>query len=70
MHTVVPSLRPVRSRVSPAGTSMLLRVMVEQEVLPDLASAAEVKVQESRALSSTGTAATSAAPTVAAMTED
>lgn len=43
--TVVPLFRPVRSRVSPAGTVIPLRTMSEQEVLLALAAAASVKVQ-------------------------
>jgi hypothetical protein len=43
--TVVPEFRPVRSRVSPAGTVMPLRTMFEQAVLLELAAAASVKVQ-------------------------
>jgi hypothetical protein len=46
--TVVPLFRPVRSRVSPAGTVMSLRTMLVQADLPDLAAAAVVKVQELR----------------------
>lgn len=43
--TFVPVVSPVRSRVVPAGTTMLLKVMVVQEVLPLIAAAAVVKVQ-------------------------
>ena len=46
--TLVPLARLVRSRVVPAGTAMLLRVMVEQDFLFLIASAALVKVQLSR----------------------
>lgn len=44
-HTLVPSFKSVRSRVLPAGTSMPLSTMVEQEDLLALALAAEVNVQ-------------------------
>lgn len=71
--TVVPVFSPVRSRVVPAGTSTLLRVMVEQEVLLLMASAAPVlpeKVQEAREVrrevprtgSAAGAALTAVAP--------
>lgn len=43
--TVVPEFRPVRSSVSPAGTVIPLRTMLEQEVLLALALAASVNVQ-------------------------
>ena len=59
--TLVPLVSLVRSRVSPAGTVMSLRVMVEQEVLPLLAAAASVKVQED-ARSSRGAAMLAPAP--------
>jgi hypothetical protein len=50
---------------------MLSRVMVEQDVLPDFAAEAEVKVQEPRASSSAaGAAATSAEPRSAAAMDD
>lgn len=42
---MVPSFRSVRLSVLPAGTSVLLKTMVEQEDLLALALAAEVKVQ-------------------------
>jgi hypothetical protein len=42
----VPEVRPVKSRVVPAGTVMPLRIMAEQLVFPLLAAAAVVKVQE------------------------
>jgi hypothetical protein len=72
--TVVPVFSPVRSRVVPAGTTTLLRVMVEQEVLLLMAAAAPVvpeKVQEARGVrrevprtlaSAAGAALTAAAP--------
>ena len=44
-HTVEPSAASERSRVSPAGTSMLLRTTSEQLEMLSLASEAEVKVQ-------------------------
>lgn len=43
--TLVPSVKSVRSSVLPAGTSMSLRTMVEQEDLLALTLAAEAKVQ-------------------------
>ena len=49
--TVVPELRSVRSRVVPAGTATLCRVMVEQDFLFFMAFAAPLepeKVQEAR----------------------
>jgi hypothetical protein len=49
--TVVPLLSPVRSRVVPAGTATLFKVMVEQDFLFLMAFAAPLepeKVQASR----------------------
>ena len=49
--TVVPELSPVRSRVVPAGTATLFRVMVEQDFLLLMAFAAPLepeKVREAR----------------------
>lgn len=61
--TVVPSLRPVMSRVTPAATVMPLRTMFEQEALDAIAVSASVKVQPASAVAVTiegeeGTAAT------------
>ena len=42
--TVVPSVRSVMSNVVPAGTVMPLRTMLEQELLPEMAAEALVKV--------------------------
>lgn len=55
-HTLVPLFRLVKSSVVPAGTAMLLRVMVEQDALPLIAEAASVKVQELARLTSAGAA--------------
>lgn len=54
-HTVVPAVKPVKSRVVPAGTVMPLRTMLVQLVLPLMALAASVKVQLARS-SRTGAA--------------
>lgn len=43
--TVVPSVRSVRSRVSPAGTAIEDRIMVEQAAFDLTTLAASVKVQ-------------------------
>lgn len=43
--TVVPLVRPVKSKVLPAGTVMPLRTMLVQDVLLAEAEAAELKVQ-------------------------
>lgn len=44
--TLVPVVKLVKSKVVPAGTTMLLKVMVEQDFLPLATCAAVVKVQE------------------------
>lgn len=46
----MPVLRPVRSKVVPAGTAMLLSVMVVQLALLLMAVAASVNVQEARSV--------------------
>ena len=46
VHTFVPSFKSFRSKVSPAGTSMLFNTMMLQDDLLALALAAELKVQE------------------------
>lgn len=51
--TVVPSLRPVMSRVTPAATVMPLRTMFEQEALEAIAVSASVKVQPASAVAVT-----------------
>lgn len=68
--TLVPDFSPVRSRVVPAGTATLLRVMVEQEALFLMAWAAPVepeKVQEARGTRAFASGATGAALTAAAL---
>lgn len=57
--TVVPVVRPVISRVVPAGTVMPLRMMDVHEFLPAIAAEAEVKVQPLDA-AATGEAAAAA----------
>lgn len=47
--TLVPDARSFSSRLSPAGTSILLRVIVEHDLALSLAWEAEVKVQEEEA---------------------
>ena len=64
---MVPSSRSFRFRVSPAGTVMSLRTMLEQDFLLSEAVAASVKVQEERLANSearegAGAAETRAAP--------
>jgi hypothetical protein len=49
--------KKTRIRTVPAGTAMLLRVMVVQDFLPDFAAAAVVKVQVARSASSLAGAA-------------
>jgi hypothetical protein len=67
MYTLVPSFRLERSRVSPAGTSILSNTMVEQDFLLALALAAEVKVQvEARPINSETREGAGAADTAAA----
>jgi hypothetical protein len=46
--TVVPEVSLVRSSVVPAGTAMLLKVIVEHAAFPLMAAAAVVKVQDAR----------------------
>lgn len=65
-RTVVPSFRSVMSRVSPAGTVIPLRTMVEQEPLPEAAESASVKVHpESAEMAAVPAEATGAALTAA-----
>lgn len=45
-RTFVPDARSDRSRVLPAGTSMLFSTMVEHDLGLELAQAAELNVQE------------------------
>ena len=52
----MPSLRPVISRVTPDGTAMLLRTIVEQDSLLADAEAASVNVQDVALSSSFATA--------------
>lgn len=51
--TVVPSVRPVISRVTPAATVIPLRTMFEQEALEAIAVSASVKVQPASAVAVT-----------------
>jgi hypothetical protein len=60
-ETVVPSFRSVISRVSPAGTVIPLRTIVEQEPLEAAAASASVKVQPDEAETELGVELGSAA---------
>lgn len=46
--TVVPEVNLVRSSVVPAGTAILLKVIVEHAAFPLMAAATVVKVQDAR----------------------
>ena len=55
-------MRSVRSRVVPAGTTILLNTIAVQEVFPLTAAAAVVKVQDARSASALETGAAITAP--------
>ena len=65
-YTLVPDWRPVRSSVSPAGTAISFKMMVEQAVLDWLTAETSLNVQlealSDRILELEGTAATMAKP--------
>lgn len=52
--TLVPVLRPVKSRVVPAGTTTLSKMIVEQVVFEAIAVAAVLNVQPARLSRSAG----------------